>query len=179
MKLPIEPSSISMVSSTLSSRAGVQSCPRSPALRPSRSKASFRYRLVVSYAPCMFRALLAKVQRQDTPTAAVERVSAAGDLALCSRAMMRWISWDGRNEPSRGDSEDGVRPPPEGTLLWLDIEGPDAKTLALLGERFGFHPLALEDCAHLDQRPKLEAFDDHTFLVLQSLNEPTEALVHR
>jgi len=86
--------------------------------------------------------------------------------------MMRWVSWDGLDEPTRGEGEDRARPPPEGTLLWLDVEGPDAATLALLGRRFGFHPLALEDCAHLDQRPKLEAFDDHTFLVLQSLNVP-------
>jgi len=68
-----------------------------------------------------------------------------------------------------------VRPPEAGTHLWVDVEGPDAATLALLGERFGFHPLALEDCAHLDQRPKLEDFDDHTFLVLQSLGTPTAA----
>jgi magnesium transporter len=94
-------------------------------------------------------------------------------------AMMRWVSWDGLDEPTRGEGEDRARPPPEGTLLWLDVEGPDAAALALLGQRFGFHPLALEDCAHLDQRPKLEAFDDHTFLVLQSLNVPKLVEEHR
>lgn len=86
--------------------------------------------------------------------------------------MIRWIRWSGSGEPTSGDSLDAVRPPDDASLLWLDIEGPDAKTLALLGERFHFHPLALEDCAHLDQRPKIEPFDDHTFLVLQSLHEP-------
>lgn len=88
---------------------------------------------------------------------------------------MRWVRCKGTTAPEAGDSLESVRPPDEGTLLWLDIEAPSAADLALLGERFGFHPLALEDCAHLDQRPKLEPFDDHTFLVLQSLAEPEAA----
>jgi magnesium transporter len=93
--------------------------------------------------------------------------------------MMRWISWDGSGDPTSGESHDLVRPPEGDALLWLDIEAADAATLALLGERFRFHPLALEDCAHLDQRPKVEAFDDHTFLVLQSLTEPTDGSASR
>jgi magnesium transporter len=93
--------------------------------------------------------------------------------------MMRWIKWDGRGQVTQGDGLDEVGPPAAGALLWLDIEGPDAATLALLGERFGFHPLALEDCAHLDQRPKIEAFGDHTFLVLQSLNAPKDTVVRQ
>lgn len=86
--------------------------------------------------------------------------------------MMRWVRCKGTAAPEVGEGPDAVGRPEEGTLLWLDVHSPTAADLALLGERFGFHPLALEDCAHLDQRPKLEAFDDHTFLVLQSLGEP-------
>jgi magnesium transporter len=93
--------------------------------------------------------------------------------------MMRWIKWDGSGDPIRGDSLDMVRPPEGASLLWVDVEGADATDLALLGQRFRFHPLALEDCAHLDQRPKLEAFDDHTFLVLQSLSEPNRTSIGR
>jgi len=87
--------------------------------------------------------------------------------------MMRWVMCDATGSATRGDSLELARPPEAGSLLWLDVEAASADDLALLGDRFGFHPLALEDCAHLDQRPKLEAFDDHTFLVLQSLSEPT------
>ena len=58
-----------------------------------------------------------------------------------------------------------VHPPPEGTLRWIDLEAQDAATLALLGEQFGFHPLALEDCAHEDQRPKLEEYESSLFVV--------------
>lgn len=49
--------------------------------------------------------------------------------------------------------------------LWLDLTAPTDAELAYLGRRFGFHALALEDCAHLDQRAKLEEYDDHLFLV--------------
>jgi magnesium transporter len=51
-------------------------------------------------------------------------------------------------------------------FFWLDLHRPGAEELALLGETFGFHPLALEDSAHLGQRPKLEEYDGFVFLVL-------------
>lgn len=52
--------------------------------------------------------------------------------------------------------------------LWLDLTAPSDAELAYLARRFGFHALALEDCAHLDQRAKLEEYDDHLFLVQHS-----------
>jgi magnesium transporter len=58
-----------------------------------------------------------------------------------------------------------VAPPDEGAFRWIDLVGQDTATLELLREKFGFHPLALEDCAHLDQRPKLEEYGDHLFIV--------------
>ena len=60
-----------------------------------------------------------------------------------------------------------VAPPPEGVLRWIDLQGQDPEQLARLRERFGFHPLALEDCAHFDQRPKFEDYWDHAFIVTQ------------
>lgn len=54
-------------------------------------------------------------------------------------------------------------------MAWFDIEDPTADELAWLSSRFHFHPLAIEDCAHFDQRPKLEEYADHLFLVLHGL----------
>jgi magnesium transporter len=62
--------------------------------------------------------------------------------------------------------------PEAGSLAWFDLSAPDEATLIMLGERFGFHPLALEDCAHADQRPKAEEYGDHLFLVTQSFQCP-------
>lgn len=60
---------------------------------------------------------------------------------------------------------EAVRPPETG-YVWIDIQGQSREDLELLGSRFHFHPLALEDCEHLDQRPKLDEYDDHLFLVI-------------
>ncbi len=44
-----------------------------------------------------------------------------------------------------------------GAPIWIDC-APTPEDLAWLGETFGFHPLALEDCAHEDQRAKFETY---------------------
>jgi magnesium transporter len=58
--------------------------------------------------------------------------------------------------------------PPLGILRWIDLTAQDADSLELLRERFHLHQLAIEDCAHLDQRPKIEEYGDHLFLVIQA-----------
>lgn len=50
-------------------------------------------------------------------------------------------------------------------FFWLDLEGPSPETIELLGELFHFHPLALEDTLNFGQRPKLDDYDNHMFLV--------------
>ena len=72
---------------------------------------------------------------------------------------------DGAVEAFEGSER--VAPPAAGTLRWIDLPSPDPAHLELLRERFGFHPLTIEDCAHLDQRPKLDEYRDHIFLVTQ------------
>ncbi len=53
----------------------------------------------------------------------------------------------------------------EGLLVWVDIEPPDEKSIAMLAEEFGFHELALEDCLHPHQRPKIEQYGSYYFLI--------------
>jgi magnesium transporter len=66
-----------------------------------------------------------------------------------------------------------VRPPGDGggepLVRWIDLEAQDARALALLGERFGFHPLTLEDCATFDQRAKVEEYGSYLFIVTHSV----------
>lgn len=50
--------------------------------------------------------------------------------------------------------------------LWVDVEAPTPEEMKELGERFGLHRLAVEDSLHLDQRPKLEEYPNHLFLVV-------------
>ena len=49
--------------------------------------------------------------------------------------------------------------------IWVDVADPDEADLERVGRRFGLHPLALEDCLHTPQRPKIEVFDGHVFLI--------------
>jgi magnesium transporter len=53
-----------------------------------------------------------------------------------------------------------------GKVIWLDIEDPVPADFALLAEEFCFHPLAIEDCQHAHQRPKLEQYEGYIFIVL-------------
>jgi magnesium transporter len=64
----------------------------------------------------------------------------------------------------------------EGAHLWVDLENFDEWTLALLGEAFGFHPLAIEDCLHGEQRSRIDPYDGHIFMVLYGplLNDDQE-----
>ncbi len=63
----------------------------------------------------------------------------------------------------------GVEAPAEGARMWVDLEAPTEGDLTLLRERFGLDPIALEDCARVDLRPKLEEYDQHLFIVLHRL----------
>ncbi|MEX2451264.1 MAG: magnesium/cobalt transporter CorA, partial [Rhodospirillales bacterium] len=59
-------------------------------------------------------------------------------------------------------------------VTWVNIEGlGDVETLNRLGEVFDLHRLALEDVINVYQRPKVEEYDDHLFIVtrMAHLNE--------
>ena len=58
----------------------------------------------------------------------------------------------------------------ETAILWLDIEGPlDEKTTGLLRERLALHPLALQDAARDRHPPKIEKFENYTFIIYKGL----------
>lgn len=50
--------------------------------------------------------------------------------------------------------------------LWVDITISDEDDMALLKQIFEPHPLTLEDLYHQQQRPKVEEFTDHLFIIL-------------
>jgi magnesium transporter len=58
-----------------------------------------------------------------------------------------------------------VRP---GAPVWIDLP-PNPENIAFVGATFHFHPLALEDCAHEDQRPKFEQYPGSLFSVVHRL----------
>lgn len=56
---------------------------------------------------------------------------------------------------------------------WIDFEKPTNEEIEYLRHPLSFHPLAIEDCIHTLQRPKLDYYEDYTFFVTQALNHET------
>jgi len=54
----------------------------------------------------------------------------------------------------------------EGKLTWVYIEKPAAAEVEFLKQHFKFHPLNLDDIVSRIQRPKIDEYDDHLFIVL-------------
>lgn len=79
--------------------------------------------------------------------------------------MFRTLEVGPQGPVKESQGEGAVRPPAPDHIIWIDLEAQSPEELAVLGERFKFHPLALEDCAHFDQRPKVETYLDHLFVV--------------
>jgi len=57
--------------------------------------------------------------------------------------------------------------------FWVDFNSPSEEEGMMLETFFHFHPLAIEDCFHLLQRPKLDYYDGYSFFVLHYLNGTT------
>ena len=56
------------------------------------------------------------------------------------------------------------------SVTWINIDGVhDLELVGKIGEYFNIHPLTLEDIVNTGQRPKLEDFENHIFIVLKML----------
>src|SRR6266702_5838488 len=64
-----------------------------------------------------------------------------------------------------------------GGFFWLDLDQPDQEDFSILREAFGFHPLAVEDSEHFDQRAKIEDYDDFVFVVVYGAAPDDDRLV--
>jgi len=53
-------------------------------------------------------------------------------------------------------------------VAWINVDGlGDVDTIERIGKMFGVHRLALEDVVRVHQRPKVEEYPEHTFIVLR------------
>jgi magnesium transporter len=51
-------------------------------------------------------------------------------------------------------------------LTWVHLDSPTSEEAASLAERFGWHPLDVEDVLSKRQRPKVDEYEDYRFVVL-------------
>lgn len=62
----------------------------------------------------------------------------------------------------------------DGKVRWIEFNGlGDIEALRALGEKYGLHPLALEDVVHSGQRPKAEGYEGQLFIVAQMIYRDT------
>jgi magnesium transporter len=70
-------------------------------------------------------------------------------------------------DASTNDIEDVIRC--SHAVVWINITGlGDATLISHIGEKFQLHRLALEDVVHPQQRPKVEPYGDHLFIVFRA-----------
>ncbi|HWN70526.1 MAG TPA: magnesium/cobalt transporter CorA [Haliangium sp.] len=86
--------------------------------------------------------------------------------------MYRVLDVGPEQAPLVGAGPERVARPEDGVIRWIDLSAQGDGELQLLAERFGFHPLTIEDCAHFDQRAKLEEYSDYLFIVMHGFDCP-------
>ena len=64
-----------------------------------------------------------------------------------------------------------------GGFFWLDLDQPEPDDFEILRDTFKFHPLAVEDSEHFDQRAKIEDYDDFVFIVVYGASSDEDRLV--
>jgi magnesium transporter len=104
---------------------------------------------------------------------------AGGPLPLSPRsgATTCHVIQHGRSAELRFSSDSAAELLAAGTFFWLDLDRPDADDFEILREVFGFHPLAVEDSEHFDQRAKIEEYDDFVFIVVYGASPDEDRLV--
>jgi magnesium transporter len=60
---------------------------------------------------------------------------------------------------------------------WLDISDPQSKDFELAAKELNLHPLAVEDAQQRHERPKIDQYDDHYFIVFDALQETSPGVV--
>ncbi|MYW03156.1 magnesium/cobalt transporter CorA [Streptomyces sp. SID3343] len=77
---------------------------------------------------------------------------------------------DGRRVEGYANPDSAIhRVRADGGFVWIGLHEPSALELSGIAERFGLHPLAVEDAVHAHQRPKLERYDDTLFAVFKTV----------
>jgi magnesium transporter len=64
-----------------------------------------------------------------------------------------------------------------GEFFWLDLYRPDIADFEILRDVFEFHPLAVQDSEHFDQRAKIDDYEDFVFFVVYGASPDTDRLI--
>jgi len=77
---------------------------------------------------------------------------------------------DSMEEKAPASIEEALPRGDSSTVTWINVNGlHDVTLLQKLGDHFSLHALALEDVLNTGQRPKLEDYDEHYFIVMKEI----------
>src|SRR5665648_19433 len=79
---------------------------------------------------------------------------------MASNVTVRWVEGE---ELRAGDLDD--LPREFSGAVWIDMLAPVEADFRAVQERYTLHPLAVEDCLHFPQRPKIDVYEDATFVI--------------
>jgi len=91
----------------------------------------------------------------------------AGRTKPARRQPPRTVRFDAREAWREGVKVEGVSRAlaQEGGVFFANLQAPTRQELDALAKEFSFHPLAIEDVLSRHQRPKIDVYADHYFLV--------------
>jgi magnesium transporter len=114
--------------------------------------------------------------RASVPASSSAAAEAEPPMEAIERSHLTLVDATGDvlSAPTREDIEQRLK---SHTYFWLDLHQPSADDVAMLGKVFGFHPLALEDSANFDQRPKIDPYDTYAFMVVYGATPDDDGLV--
>lgn len=92
-------------------------------------------------------------------------------LAICHSSQTGWTRVEDLDRLSELRAESG-------NVLWAEADVGDLtpNDIAVIAAEFGLHPLAVEDAMSTRQRPKIEAYEGHQFIVFHQLDEQADQL---
>ncbi len=116
-------------------------------------------------------------KRYSRPGAAPATLAAAPDASATVVIKLIEYGPHGCEERILGSVADlpDCRTAHDGKIRWIEFNGlGDVAGLKALGEKFALHPLALEDVLNVGQRPKLEPYPGHLFIIAQMIYHDSE-----
>lgn len=117
--------------------------------------------------------LLKKASIQDSNVCRVAQFGYYEEKGTEEKRMIRTLSIGQNGEITTGISVEKLAAGDSSSWYWIDFNSPSDEESGLLANPLKFHPLAIEDCLHKLQRPKLDYYDGYTFFVMHSINPDT------
>lgn len=69
-----------------------------------------------------------------------------------------------------GSQEEALKAMHRGGYVWFDFVSASRAELSSLAEPLGLHPLSIEDCTDQNQVPKIEDFENYSFIIFNALH---------